>query len=95
MKLSKDKRYSPKDSELFRLIPKGDSKRIDSTTLVDRYYEGKIPFNGRQCVMAGVRTLGAKIRYYREPFRLVISPRRGPWPVEIWIESSRSRKGAA
>ncbi len=86
MKLSKDKRYSPKDSELFRLIPKGN-KRIDSTALADRYYNGKVPFNGRQCVMAGVRTLRAKIRYYREPFRLMISPRRGPWPVEVWIET--------
>lgn len=86
MKLSDGKRYSPKDKALFALIPKGGKKRIDSTSLVDKYYKGSAPLNGRQCVMAGVRTLKRKIDFFKEPFCLKLSPRRGPWPVEIWLE---------
>lgn len=85
MKLSEDLRYSQKEKKLFNIVS-GYKKGVESKTLVEKYYSGKIPLNGQRAVMSGVRDLKKKIDHYREPFKIAISERRGPWPVTISIE---------
>jgi len=87
MKLSSNKKYSENDKALFDVIPKGETVKLDSKTIVKRFYHGRVPLNGQVCVMAGIRTLRRKIKHYHEPFQLMISERRGPHPVEIWMEA--------
>ena len=83
--------YSKKELALFRLIPK-DGKHIDTDKLLSGLYGGKkgepyqYPYNGRTAMTGAMRSLIDKVKRNNEPFRVMKSERRGPHPMEFWIE---------
>jgi hypothetical protein len=84
--LSTDKyRYSKTEKALFNLLlPVG--QRVDSKTLAKKHYGRRIPINGQVAVVGAVRGLAAKAVRNREWFRVKSTKRRGPYPIEFWVE---------
>ena len=80
-------KYSPRELEIFRIIPK-DSSQISSSDIVDKYWRGKLdkPYYYRIVVMDGLRSLIRKINHNKENFVVKTGPSRGPHGLLAWIE---------
>lgn len=80
-------KYSPRELEIFRLLPK-DSSHINSSDLVMKYWKGKLnrPRNDRIVVMDGLRSLIEKVNDNKESFVVKKGPRRGPHGITAWVE---------
>ena len=70
-------RLSPSEARVLALLPKS-GRRVDTGYLSDKFYAGKVPFNGRIVVASLVRNLSRKLSFVRR------SKRRGPYPIEVW-----------
>jgi hypothetical protein len=80
-------RYSRKELRVFKLMPNG-GKRIDTCDLLAKYYEGaQAPLNGQVSINGAMRSLMEKVKRNNEPFTICKSERRGPHPMEYWIEA--------
>jgi len=81
-------RYSPSEQQLLNLLPK-DGTRITTSDLVNKRYGKNVPLNGQKIVMSAMRSLIDKVVIKREPFRVRRSTRRGPKPIEFWIDQKK------
>lgn len=83
-------KYSPTEQEIFRLLPRAESRKIDTETLTKKFYEMRkvknLPYNGRIIVNGSVRSLMRKAVRNREPFKIMHTGRAGPHPAYVWIE---------
>ena len=81
-------RYSPGEQRLFALL---NQKPIPSTVLAGKYYRGDVgvPYHSRKIVIGLADSLRKKVIINREPFRVIKSNRKGPHPIEIWLELTR------
>lgn len=82
-------KYSAMEQGLLALLRNSESKRIDTDTLAQQYYKRRPPRNARQSVLATMRNLADKVRRNKEPFLVKRTARRGPHPVEFWLEEKR------
>lgn len=82
MKLSATAHYSPLERDVFGLLP--NQPGITTTMIAAELYGRKL--NGRQIVLGALMGLRKKAMQFREPFRIQKSIRRGPHPIEWWIE---------
>lgn len=86
LELRSDGGYSNTEQKIFaallRLGP------IDSDQLTHSIYGDKRrkPRYARTAIVGAARSLSDKITDNREPFRIKSSGRRGPYPMEFWIE---------
>jgi hypothetical protein len=81
-------RYSEKEKQMFEFLSK---KPIDSATLVQAFYakhRGNKPVNAAVALNGTMRSLMNKVEMNKEKFRIHKSDRRGPHPVEYWIEAA-------
>lgn len=81
--------YSPFEQRLFQIIPK-DGRRIDTKRLAAHYYArlGPPPYNGQKSVVDALSSLMTKVSINKEPFKVCKSERRGPRPLEVWLEAA-------
>lgn len=87
------KPYSKTERALFKMIPK-DGDKISSAKMVamkKRIDDWGVTFP-RNNVTVTMRSLMAKVRHNKEGFVIRQSPRRGPHPVEYWIEERKSSR---
>lgn len=85
---SRKKLYSRSEKQLFQLLPQ-DGRRITSTELTKRKTRRANSWTvnfPRNNVTVTMKHLIAKVRHNRETFVIHQSRRRGPHPVEYWIE---------
>lgn len=80
-------KYSDREKSILALLPKG-GKRINTVELMKKKYGKNVPFHGRIIIIGTLRSLMRKVVYNKEPFRIKKSERRGPHPIEFWIEGS-------
>jgi hypothetical protein len=86
--------YSPSEKRLLDLIPR-DGKRITTEELTKKRYAGEsVPFNARMIVLGALTNLIRKVEYNREDFKIVKGIRKGPAPIEVWVEPATRRKSA-
>ncbi len=78
-------KYSKGEQLCFKAL--NDKPRL-STNIVDKvYYKGKtVPYNGQKIVVGMLASLRRKIVANKEPFKLLSTKRRGPHPMEFWLE---------
>jgi hypothetical protein len=80
---------------LLDLIPR-DGQKITTEELTKKRYAGEtVPFNARMIVLGALTNLIRKVDYNREDFRIVKGIRKGPAPIEVWVEPVTKRKSAA
>jgi hypothetical protein len=79
-----DYSYSPLERKIFSLLNKKPKSTVDIT---DEFYGRKRrPYNARQSVLGALDKLAEKTKKNQEPFTIVKSARKGPHPVDFWIE---------
>ena len=79
--------YSKSEQKLFDLMPK-DGVKISSIDLTEKRRK-KWKWNiehGRNAVSVTMGSLMRKIDNNREPFILLKSEQKGPYPLEFWLE---------
>lgn len=79
--------YSPSERKAFSVLPKnGDA--IDTVTIMKKIYrkEEDPPYNSRQTVLGVMVRLQNKVKANKEPFRIARSDRKGPYPIQFWLE---------
>lgn len=76
--------YSKAEHRVWTLLASG--KKIKSTDLTKRYYNGRVPLNGQVCVMAIIRKLSLKMKANKSKRSIMRSGRQGPNPIQIWVE---------
>lgn len=80
-------RYSDKEKAVFALLRRHGNRPVDTIKLLHSYYDGRpVPFNGQVALNGTIRSLVTKVERNKEPFRIRKSERRGPHPMEYWIE---------
>lgn len=85
--LNPDKRYSPLERKLFAQLPvSSKAKGGVTTTMLSAQLYGRA-INGRQTVLVALTGLKEKVTRNREPFRIIKTVRRGPHPMEWWVEA--------
>lgn len=78
--------YSEAEKQLFDML--STKERRSTTELVALKYEGqRPPYYAASIVRSLMRGLAAKVERNAEAFVISKSERRGPYPVEFWIES--------
>jgi hypothetical protein len=94
IRLSKPDRvkYSPLEEEIFNLLPRS-GKRLDTNQLANKVYGGDVPINGRLIVTGTLRKLIKKSLHNKEAFKIKTSERRGPYPLEVWLELPTKTRG--
>lgn len=78
------------ERQLLALLP-ANGKRLSSVALAERLYENEkvMPMNARVIVGVTMRTITKKLELMPEEKRRVRkSPRRGPVPIEFWLEKA-------
>ena len=86
---NRDVKYSPLEKRLFGQLQRSPKSTVDITEAV--YPERERPFNARQSVLGALNSLSKKIRQNREPFAIKKSKRKGPHPVNFWVEAKAKR----
>lgn len=84
--LNADKRYSPLECAVFALFP-ANGEPLTTTMIAGKIY-GRKP-NATARALSVLRGLQAKVRRYREPFRIAKTARRGPHPVTWSVEPTK------
>lgn len=82
---SSEPKLSRREQELFELLP-ADGGRISSADLVTKFYGHQPPLYARQNVVAVMHALMLKFDRSDSQRRVRQSKRRGPHPVEYWVE---------
>jgi hypothetical protein len=85
--------YSRTEKMLFSLIPK-TGKPISSVALANarqKKSDSEI-FFPRNSISAAMSSLMRKIEKNKEPFRILKSPQKGPYPSEFWITEEETAK---
>ena len=77
-------KYSPTEDAVLSILKDGNV--ISSADLAARHYGRKAPLNARNTIVGIVRSLTKKSKMNREPFTIKRFTRRGPHPIEFWIE---------
>lgn len=78
--------YSEAEKKLFGLL--STRERRSTSELVQLKYDGEtVPFHAKGIIRAIANSLTAKVERNGEPFTIMKSARRGPYPVEFWIET--------
>jgi len=79
-------KYSPSEEKILKLIPKNGS-RVSSEELLKLFYGRKQrPFFARNVIIGTLRSLARKMEKNHDPYRLHKSERKGPKPIDFWIE---------
>lgn len=79
-------RYSKNERRAFAELPV-DGTPISTVDLTKKIYgKSRKPFNARQTVLGLMVKLSQKVKKNREPFSIQRSDRRGPHPVEFWLQ---------
>lgn len=82
-------KYSPTETQLLRLLPKG-GRHISSEELAKKLYRYNVsPFYARNVIVGMMRTLIIKVQKNKEPFRILKTERAGPTPTQYWIQEKR------
>jgi hypothetical protein len=77
--------YTTGEREFFKLIPR--SGKITSAEIAEKKWpKGTMPFHGRKSVIGAMTNLIEKTNRNKEPFRILKTKRRGPHPMEFWLE---------
>lgn len=83
-------KYSVSEKRLFALL---SEEPISSETLSEKFYSkhpepgaSQMPFHGRKIIIGMVTSIQRKMDVNKEPFRLVKSDPRGPYPINVWLE---------
>jgi len=77
-------KYSKGERRVFKFL---SYDRKSSTRIISQHYRpDNRPYNARKAVTCLLTSLGRKLDYNKEPFRLMASPRNGPHAVEYWLE---------
>jgi hypothetical protein len=80
-----ENRYSPLERRVFSAL--GGRPR-STLILVERLRAKGVAFHSRISVVAALRSLQERTIEYGEPFAVKSTPRRGPHPVEFWVEEA-------
>ncbi len=75
--------YSKREREVLEAIREG---RVSTSDLIEKVYGEARPFYARQSILSAVTTLARKVRSRKEKFEVKVSPRKGPSPIEVWVE---------
>jgi len=80
-------KFSSLEQRLLDLLP-ADGSRVDTNTLVQRYYANVAPepLNARTIVVGRLKGIAAKAERAGLPFRIRRSERAGPHPLQFWRE---------
>ena len=76
-------KYSNGEQNAFKAL---STKALSSTTIVEKFYDKKVPYNGRKIVIGTLKSLKRKMLVNKEPFKLCNSDRAGPHAMEFWLE---------
>jgi hypothetical protein len=82
--------YSETERAIFGLIPEGGAF-ISTDELIEKRYGSEPPFNARHIITGTMRNLARKIKYNKEPFRLVNTGRAGPKSMSYSLERTTRR----
>lgn len=77
---------SSREEQLYALL---SSRPLSSADLIKQYYGPKPPANARTIVVGRLRGIAEKLDRARDPVRLRKSPRKGPHPIEFWVEKRK------
>lgn len=85
LKIDGKVKYSNGEIAVFKAL---SAKALSSTDIMDKIYYTKndVPHNGRKILIGQITSLRRKIQTNREPFKLSSTKRRGPHPMEFWLE---------
>jgi hypothetical protein len=78
-------KYSPGEKKLFAMLSKDAQS---SEELSDKFYNGAthFPFHCRRTIIGLINSIQKKADVNNEPFRVVKSQPRGPYPINVWLE---------
>jgi hypothetical protein len=84
LKIDGKVKYSNGEQAAFKAL---SVKPRSSTDVMKVVYSAKeAPYNGRKIVIGMLASLRKKMLANKEPFKLLSTERRGPWPIEFWLE---------
>lgn len=78
-------RYSPSERRAFAALR--GRRRINTKDIARSVYNGRRePRHAVTTTVGTLKSLQLKVKLNKETFRIMRSKRRGPHPVEFWIE---------
>lgn len=89
--VNKKVRYSKSERRAFTVLSR-NGKPLSTVDLMERMYSKGLrrPYHARQVVLGVLTSLGKKAHLNGEPFSVQRSRRKGPHPVEFWLERRAS-----
>ena len=87
MEKSKHKivQYTKRENKLLDLL-KAQRRPLSTIEISRMFYGRQAPFNSRQSMLQVLRQLNLKMKENKESVRIVSSERRGPYPINFWLE---------
>jgi hypothetical protein len=79
-------RYTDREQLLFSMLLK--SKRISTNDIIQKLFRDEL--TGRQNAIATMNHFSRKLMENDEKFIIEKSKRRGPRPIEFWLERKRA-----
>lgn len=85
LNIMKYTKYSVSEKRLFEFIL--DRYPTSSEELTRKFYgKNAVPFHSRKIIIGMITSIQRKMDANKEPFRLVKSDPRGPYPINVWLE---------
>lgn len=86
-------RYSPNQTRLLAILERLGGVAADSKKIVSLHYARRErPLHAQNSVVCVLNSLIVKVRRNREQFRVKKTERRGPYPIEYWMERHEGKR---
>lgn len=82
-------RYTERENKLLKLL-KAQRRPLTTIEISRMFYGREAPFNSRQSMLQVLRQLNLKLKENREKVRIASSERKGPYPIDFWLEEKRA-----
>lgn len=83
-------KYSQNQARLMKVLKEFGGNPADSKSIVELHYNGRErPKTAQNAVVSVLNSLIPKVRRNKERFRIRKTYRRGPHPIQYWIQDSK------
>lgn len=85
--MKKQVEFSRREQLVLDAVRGGGGKKMSTKELADLIFgDQERPFYARQSIVSTLSTIAKKARVRKEKFVLRTSERKGPQPIDVWIE---------
>lgn len=79
-------KYSPSETRVLNILQTLGKPATAEAVAKKMYKKDEAPFHSTRVATMTLTSLAKKIKANKEPFVLKKSERRGPYPIDFWLE---------